>query len=279
MDYWISCQNEQMGPYSFEQLELMWQQGQLTSDTYYFESIRAEWLLLETLFESNRQLFTAEEAFVRVGQNRQNGCLIVFNRDEELHLFAENGFIIAALGSVDHGELALARALHLEEASYEWFLDAKPDVADLHINIHEYALKNAIARDVRVGGQSQGKKHTVALPKIALDRIEPKLKFTYVLVAQEAPTKNWRLMKATNVLGREDHCDLMVEDAQVSRKHCLLEASEQNVKVKDLESRNGISVNGVPTTDGYLNVGDRLSLGSYVLVLQKEQKRAPEVNA
>ena len=257
----------------------MWQQGQLTSDTFYFESIRAEWILLQSLFESNRQLFTAEEAFVRVSQNRQNGCLIIFNREEEIHVFAENGFVIAAIGNVDQGEMAVARALQLEESSYQWFLDSKPDKADLRINIQEYALKNAIARDVRIGSpshSSQSKKQTMALPKIALDRVDPKLNFTYALASVENPKLIWRLSKVTNVLGREEHCDLLVQDNQVSRKHCLLETTGEHVHVKDLESRNGTSVNGKPLLDGILKLGDKLSLGSYVLVLKKEQKRAPE---
>jgi pSer/pThr/pTyr-binding forkhead associated (FHA) protein len=99
-----------------------------------------------------------------------------------------------------------------------------------------------------------------------------------MLVTEEPPTVSFRLTKMTTVLGREDHCDLVIEEAEISRKHCLLETSEQYVKVKDLESSNGTAINGIAISDGYLRVGDRLSLGSYHLILQKEQKRAPEYN-
>ncbi len=123
-----------------------------------------------------------------------------------------------------------------------------------------------------------GKKHTVAFPKISLDKTGGKLKFDYVLMTEDSPATSLRLTKMTNVLGREEHCDLVVEDEQVSRKHCLLEASEQHIKVKDLESSNGTSINGVPVSEGYLRPGDMLSLGSYKLILHREQKRAPEYN-
>ncbi len=109
MDYWISSKEAQMGPYSLDQLQLMWQEGQLTSDTYYFDGIRSEWLFLKTLVENNRQLFTVEEAFVRLGQNRQAGCLIVFNPREEFHLFVEEGLVVCALGRTEKTNGFMAR--------------------------------------------------------------------------------------------------------------------------------------------------------------------------
>jgi len=36
-------------------------------------------------------------------------------------------------------------------------------------------------------------------------------------------------------------------------------------------------VNGVPVRDGYLRTGDELALGSYKLILHKEQKKAPDM--
>jgi pSer/pThr/pTyr-binding forkhead associated (FHA) protein len=41
--------------------------------------------------------------------------------------------------------------------------------------------------------------------------------------------------------------------------------------LKDLESTNGTFVNGIPMTDGYINEGDRLALGTYVLTLYREK--------
>ena len=71
----------------------------------------------------------------------------------------------------------------------------------------------------------------------------------------------------TNVVGREGTCDLYVESKQVSRRHCLLQVTERGLLVKDLESTNGTFVNGIPMTDGYINEGDRLALGTYVMTL------------
>ena len=278
MDYWISSKNVRMGPHSVEQLQTMWEQGQLSSDTFYYESLRGEWLLLKTLVESKRELFTVEEAFVRLGQSRQRGCLLVFNQEDYQHIYVEDGFVVSSVGKTEKGEMALARALRLENSSYKWYSELKPAAANLRVNIQEYALKNAIARDVRINSPSTRKKNTVALPNILLDKSETKQKYEYFLVPQAAPTMQIRLTKMTSVVGREDHCDIVIDDSQISRRHCLLETSEQYVKVKDLGSSNGTFINGLPIKDGFLNAKDQLSLGSYQLTLVKEQKRAPEFN-
>jgi len=40
MEYWISLNDVQAGPYSLQQLRFMWQQGQLTAHTYYYDTAR-----------------------------------------------------------------------------------------------------------------------------------------------------------------------------------------------------------------------------------------------
>jgi hypothetical protein len=277
MDYWISTNNNQLGPYSLQQLQLMWLQGQLTSDTYYYDNDRAEWLLLRPLIEGVQGLFTVEEAFVRLGQNRQTGCLSVYNQTETLNLFVDAGFVVCAIGEKDHGEFALSRALHLENSSYIWFHDAKPASTNLRINITEHVLKHAISRDSRSGNESPRKANTVALPKIMPDKTGAKPNFNYLLVPNDSSRQNIRLVKEINVVGREEYCDIMINDSQISRKHCMLEAGEQNLKVSDLDSHNGTYVNGVLIRKGVLKVGDTISLGSYTFVLKKEQKKAPDL--
>lgn len=280
MDYWISSNNVQMGPYSMEQLQQMWQQGQLSSTTYYFDDKSSAWLPLRALIESVRALFTVEEAFVRLGQNRQKGCLTVYNKDEKVQLFVEGGFVICALGDRANGEFALARALHLEGSAYEWFYDYQPVERNVRVNIAEYALKHSIARDVRVANAPipafrSKQTMTVSLSKPAGEKVEVKLKPKYLLVTEDTPAQKFPLAKMNNLVGREDACDLVLDSLQVSRKHCLLEVWEENVKVKDLDSSNGTFINGTPVRDGFLRVGDELGLGSFKLILQKEQKKAP----
>ena len=278
MDYWIYVNGVQKGPYSLQQLRAMWEQGHASADTFYYDHVRSEWKLIGLLFESTHQLFSVEEAFVRLGQNRDRGHLCIYNNKETLHLYVEGGYVVCALGDHDHGEFALSRALHLENSTYDWFYDVKAPHENLKLNIHMYALQHSIARDIRVGNAATRKNHTVALPKTASAKTPVPVNFYYVLVAADNPNLRLKLDKSINVLGRESHCDLVVDDPQVSRKHCLLETSDQYVKVKDLDSSNGIFLNGITMPDGFLKVGDQLGLGSYKLTLQKDQKKAPSLS-
>lgn len=277
MDYWISLKNVQQGPYSIDQLQLMWKQGQLTSDSYYYDPLRSEWLPLKSLVEGKQNIFTPEEAFVRLGQNRLKGCLTIFNSDEHLQIYVEDGFVIAALSKSDLGEFALSKALRLENASYEWFANQSPPTPNLRVNITEYAIKNSIARDLRVAPPPKVIRHTVSLAKNLANKVETKPKVNYVLVADEVPALTVKLDKMTSVVGRGDQCDVIIDSSQVSRKHCLLEVWEDNIKVKDLDSSNGTFINGVPIKDGFLRSGDQLRLGNYRLLLHKEQKKAPDL--
>lgn len=277
MVYWISTDDIQTGPYSLEQLQMMWEQGTVTSNAFYYDALRSEWLRVQALVENSRDLFSVEEAFVRLGQNRQRGCLSVYNDDETVQIYVEGGFVICALADEDHGELALSRALKLENARYEWLFDSRPATENVRLNIAEYSLKHAIARDVRIANTATRKHHTVSIPKGILDKVEVKIKFNFVLVPEETPLLPRKLEKVTNVVGREPHCDVQIDNRQVSRKHCLLEVTEEHVKVKDLDSSNGTLINGTAIRDGILNDGDVLNLGTYKLTLRKEQKKAPQI--
>ena len=277
MDYWISSKKVQTGPYTVDQLQLMWKQGLLTSDSYYYDRLRSEWLPLRSLVEGKRELFTPEEAFVRLGQNRLKGCLTIFNNDEHHQIYVENGFVIAALSKSDLGEFALSKALRLENAQYEWLANQDPPAPNLRLNITEYSMKHSIARDVRVGAPPKVRHQTVSLAKGLGDKAPAKPRVNYILVADEVPPLTIKLDKMTSVVGRGDQCDVIIDSTQVSRKHCLLEVWEDNIKVKDLDSSSGTFVNGVPIKDGFLRSGDQLRLGNYRLLLHKEQKKAPEM--
>ncbi|MFQ5578924.1 MAG: FHA domain-containing protein [Anaerolineae bacterium] len=73
------------------------------------------------------------------------------------------------------------------------------------------------------------------------------------------------------VIGREETCNIIVQDAEASRRHCELGWEEGAYIVQDLGSTNGTFVNGsqitVPTR---LKQGDSIGVGQTTLVLQFE---------
>jgi predicted component of type VI protein secretion system len=69
-------------------------------------------------------------------------------------------------------------------------------------------------------------------------------------------------------LGRSADCQLSLDDPLVSRRHALLVVGEDGVTIEDLQSRNGVSVNGEPVAGkAHLVDGDRILIGSQELTL------------
>lgn len=68
------------------------------------------------------------------------------------------------------------------------------------------------------------------------------------------------------LLGRAEECDVMLEDRTVSRHHARIFPSEGFCYVKDLDSHNGVVVNGQKTGYECLSSGDVIEMGSFRLV-------------
>jgi predicted component of type VI protein secretion system len=77
------------------------------------------------------------------------------------------------------------------------------------------------------------------------------------------------------VVGRSAGCQLSLDDPLVSRRHAMLEVLRDVVTVEDLESRNGIIVNGQRITGKIaIQAGDKILIGSQELVLLRGRENA-----
>jgi predicted component of type VI protein secretion system len=76
------------------------------------------------------------------------------------------------------------------------------------------------------------------------------------------------LNEGTFAVGRNASCQLSLDDPLVSRRHAIFEHQSGHVTLEDLNSRNGVIVNGHRIeTKVNLNVGDRILIGSQELTL------------
>lgn len=76
------------------------------------------------------------------------------------------------------------------------------------------------------------------------------------------------LNEGTFAVGRNASCQLSLDDPLVSRRHAIFEHQGGSVTIEDLNSRNGVIVNGHRIeTKVNLNVGDRILIGSQELTL------------
>jgi transcriptional regulator with GAF, ATPase, and Fis domain len=73
-------------------------------------------------------------------------------------------------------------------------------------------------------------------------------------------------------IGRDPSNLLSISDPSLSRRHCALSWDDEGYKIRDLDSRNGTSVNGVTVKESRLRHGDQISVGdsSFLLLLRDD---------
>ena len=69
------------------------------------------------------------------------------------------------------------------------------------------------------------------------------------------------------LIGRGEECDVMIVDALASREHAVLERGHDGWTVEDLESTNGVTLNGETVSRAPLGLGDVLCVGSHQIRL------------
>ena len=72
-----------------------------------------------------------------------------------------------------------------------------------------------------------------------------------------------RLEKPLVIVGRDPACDIVVDDITISKRHMKLEYLEGVLYVEDLESTNGIKVNGHSATRQAIQHLDVVQLGGH----------------
>src|SRR5262245_21109582 len=63
------------------------------------------------------------------------------------------------------------------------------------------------------------------------------------------------------LLGRHPECDIQIESRKISRRHCCIAQINDYLVVRDLDSTNGIRINGVRVLEGQLHAGDEVTIG------------------
>ena len=92
-------------------------------------------------------------------------------------------------------------------------------------------------------------------------------KFQLEMLTGPTPGKIFPIADDQVIGGREPSCDIVINDAEISRKHFRLVWSDPGYILEDLGSTNGILVNEVKmNTPQGLHGGEKLSLGGKVVL-------------
>ena len=71
-------------------------------------------------------------------------------------------------------------------------------------------------------------------------------------------------------IGRAPDNDIQIDNLAVSDHHARISSEDTRLRIEDLDSLNGVSVNGTPIKTKWLCSGDNVSIGKHVIVIDLE---------
>jgi len=74
------------------------------------------------------------------------------------------------------------------------------------------------------------------------------------------------------VIGRSTECDIQLGVQNVSRKHARVLFQNEEYLIEDLESTNGVFVNGIKVAKCVLRSNDQIEIGGVKLVFNEEKR-------
>ncbi len=112
-------------------------------------------------------------------------------------------------------------------------------------------------------------------PRTRVNKPKPRFKPTplraHVLTRVDGPGEPSRVVLDRDViaLGRALNNDIRLDNEGVSRNHARLVRTDDEYMVEDLDSRNGIYLNGLQVHSAVLRDGDEVQIGDFVFHYQE----------
>jgi transcriptional regulator with GAF, ATPase, and Fis domain len=97
-----------------------------------------------------------------------------------------------------------------------------------------------------------------------------------LVIAGPLRDATFALPNGETCVGRDPSNVLAITDPSLSRRHCIITRDSDGYKIRDLDSRNGTTVNGVAVKEVRLRHGDQISVGDsvFVFLLQEEAEES-----
>lgn len=76
--------------------------------------------------------------------------------------------------------------------------------------------------------------------------------------------------RASVTFGRSPEADVCIPETRISRIHAEIRQWDQDFVIKDMHSRNGITVNGTRTEVAILKPGDVIRIGAWEFAVEQE---------
>lgn len=103
----------------------------------------------------------------------------------------------------------------------------------------------------------------------------------YKLMVVAGPNRgsSFPINSGENWIGRQAGNEIVLVSSKISKRHCVISVRENEIVVSDPGSANGTFVNGHLSRSKKIKVGDRISVGEFVLQLMEHAKQRPAPEA
>ncbi len=191
---------------------------------------------------------------------------------------AEDRDVVLAVPGVDAAHACLIndrRGLVLEvaEGASDVFVNARPIRAKALLRLGDIVHIGGV--EIRLSSETEHIKLPPALDPEAVpeewsrDKADASAAPRVVL---RGITGSWFgklvVLRGRTIIGRDEECDLQLDDPELSRRHAQIENSPEGIILRDLGSSNGTFVNGVQVRDAILAPGDQISFDVHRFVLE-----------
>ncbi len=93
-----------------------------------------------------------------------------------------------------------------------------------------------------------------------------------VMFKRDGQRKDFAITREVTTIGRGDDCVFRIPLMSISRQHCKLVKSDDELQIHDLGSSNGTYINSHRVNETVLKAGDRITLGSETFTVQIDGK-------
>lgn len=94
--------------------------------------------------------------------------------------------------------------------------------------------------------------------------------WSFHVVQGPSQGKKFKIPQGLITIGRKPENDIVLNDSSISRIHARVKLQNGKLTITDLDSTNGITVNGLRTKECQLLAGDEIILGQSKLLVAKE---------
>lgn len=100
------------------------------------------------------------------------------------------------------------------------------------------------------------------------------------LIALTGPLQgtSYELGDTDVTIGRSHQNQICISDYKVSRQHCSIRCEGDRFRVIDLQSHNGVLVNGTRVVEQSIESGDRIEIGGYIFLFSRGEEQSPRVS-